>query len=98
MMHKPLQTNQFHWNKNSRKFTADISDFGPDFALEVVWSDSCDVGFKLQSSKTGAVVMMVEDNAVYGNEDIVHWVYRPAKYGIWRNQSHLDFEVIIFND
>lgn len=61
-MKKPMMTVPVHdgslftWRNNSGVIDrSDIS--GP--LMSVVWSDSCDLGFKIVSNRTGAVVLFL---------------------------------------
>lgn len=67
--------------------------------LKRVWEDSCDVGFKLKSPKTGVEVLFIFEKVIYSNpeninESDVAWKF--TEYSTKANSNPLT--VIIFND
>lgn len=95
----PLPTHPgdlFTWNKTHG--VAWVSDF-PSFKEPTwgtcgpvsgqMWSDACDMGFKVKSHRTGQEVLFVLENEERGEDGVVAWNYRSAN-------GHLT--VRIYND
>ena len=65
--------------QNGLHFVAEISDFGYKFELTRVYPDAMDIGFILESAKTGAEVTMVMTKEVLDSEhDVVAWEFEPT--------------------
>lgn len=71
-----IGTKQFYYDKPSKTFVADASDFGPDgHELIRVWNDSCDEGVELVSHVTGVSCKFVLSGSIFENEELTAWQY-----------------------
>lgn len=66
------------------------SDFGPGEFESRVWSDACDVGFKVRSPRTGRVLTFVHSHLVHCDEDVTESIYRALE--------RPEIEVHVLND
>jgi len=95
-------TDQFHWNNESLKLSAEISElmygrrgdvFGP------IYDDACDEGFVLVSINTGTRIRFVVTNQVEREGEVLCWNLVPIP-----EDKHLlhprrrDISIVIFND
>ena len=93
-----ISTNQL--TQSGLQFVAEVSDLGPNFNLERVYDDAMDLGFVLESAKTGAEVTMVLTEECHDNDgDLTHLKFEPTKQSIrhlpsWATQ----IRVTLFND
>ena len=86
-------SNNFLWDKASQTFIADISDVPA--VLRQMFNDSLDLGFAMQSAKTGDVLYFTLATAERDREgDMAVWTFEPL------NCSHSlqSIKVRIFND
>ena len=86
-------TKEFTYDKSTDTFIAEASDL-PIFHHAKVYTDACDVGFILASSKTGneRLVTLV-DTMRDAEGDVQCWTYASIPVG-----DEKSFTVLIFND
>lgn len=95
-------TEQFHWNPESKTFSADASDLQWPIAdpleqiLQRVYDDACDIGFTFVSHWTGKEMVMAIHNIDESEEYSGGWraiEFIPAEVKVRKS-----FKVVIFND
>lgn len=72
----PYRTSSFHFDRQSRLFTAEISDLRAvrsGAIFERVWNDSADEGLTLVSTRTGREVVYVVTDVVSREGDLLYW-------------------------
>jgi len=79
----------FRWSRWGKLGVADLSDFNRSLLADRLYDDSCDVGFEIESERTGKVllftyVMSHKD----GDGDITHDEYLSTTEGI---------KIVVFN-
>lgn len=81
----------FHWEikDGNEHGVCEISDFGPGFQFQRVFSDTNDVGLTVKT-ETGDVVFVVADRK-YVNEDLGYWLLKSVTPGT-------KMRLTIFND
>lgn len=95
----PFSTRQFSFNQTVRAFVADISDFGPRFAFEQLYKDSCDVGLRLCSARTGEEVAYVLDETIQNAEgEVCAWKLLPTPESAKAVPRCVGTHVLIVND
>jgi hypothetical protein len=68
---------RFAWKGNEG--VAFASDLGTQFRNRI-WQDSCDVGFKVKSPKTGRTVLFIEATSpVMVEGEVSAWVFRSYR-------------------
>ena len=86
-----FSTSLFLWSKESKTFTAEISEMGVPPMGQIGFHVTEDT-FILQSAETGVKMVMALDSINRDNDnDIETWVYLPE------SDEH-DFKVVIYND
>lgn len=91
---------QFGYDSTEKTFTAEASDLD-NRHLEQIYDDSCDVGLKIKSEKTGVVITyyMERPHYTFGTErELSHWTYLPCSEDVRKHPECADTKVIIFND
>jgi hypothetical protein len=88
----------FHYDKERKKFVAEASTLGnPTFSK--LYNDACDIGFLLESARTGTVVMYVVVQEKRDREDdIEYWKLVPTQEAIRRVPGAEATSIIVFND
>jgi len=85
---------QFTWDRESRSFIAELSDFGPTSPLEQIWPDSADLGLRFVG-KVREIRFFVDREIRNDEGDLERLVLRPipadARYAP-------GVSVILFND
>jgi hypothetical protein len=56
-----------------------------------IYADSCDVGFYLQSDRTGVRELFYLDDTKYERYEPLRWIFKPA------NQA-IKMEIVVYND
>ena len=70
-----------------------ISDFGKTFNFGEVFDDSCDVGFMIESHRTGQRVAFALEKTHYDrDDDITYWEFKSV------TPNHLGYTAVIYND
>ena len=92
-----LSTKQFNVYPDEKKFVAEASQLGR--FLERIYPDACDLGFVLESARTGKeskwYVNVTQTN---DDGDVELWDCRPTRETL-RKFPQLDgWKVVIFND
>jgi len=70
----PISSKFFTWNTEADNCygVTDISDLGPNYNLfQKIYDDACDVGFAIESEKTGKVVEFYFDSEVVDPEGCI---------------------------
>lgn len=102
LKHKAVELERFHWDKEKALLTAEDSDLrnrafdGTYPWLVQLYSDACDRGVVIRSTKTGTIHIFVLDESKGQNEDYSgghdSWYFTPV-------DVHCPIkQVIIFND
>jgi hypothetical protein len=66
---------QFNWNLKTKTFTGDISEL-PE-ALRQMWNDSLDIGFGIQSARTGNTAFFLLDTMDTNTDgEILAWNFK----------------------
>ncbi len=93
-----INTNQLTHEGNY--FTGDISDLGPNFRLQQVYADACDVGFVLVSARTGKELTMVQCDTISDSDgEVKGWGFEPTRKSIRQIGQHVaHLRVILYND
>ena len=90
----------FSWK--GREGVTEVSTLTRGSIVEVlrpVWEDSCDVGFKLKSPKTGVEVLFVFEKVIYSNPDNINESLDAWKFTEYSTEAKSNpLSVIIFND
>lgn len=80
------------------RFNAEASDLG-NRHLQPLYDDACDVGFAIQSSKTGkTVVYVLVHTEVNADDEICYWEYEPTYDSIRWIPECANTRAMIFND
>lgn len=89
---------QFSYNKSTKTFSTEASTLGRGSSfMKHVWNDSADVGFGIESAKTGEVVLFTLSQEHRDREhDITHWTF--SVYNPKRDPKLNGLKVIVFND
>jgi hypothetical protein len=89
-------SNRFTYDRNSKTFSAEMSDFKMDSDFSMV--ELMGFGFDIQSSKTGLQVEFRFHHRIRDNEDtdgeLVGWVFESTDGGLYGEK----FRCIFFND
>jgi len=93
-----ISTLRVSYNKDSRVFVADISDFGPGFKFGQVYPDSCDEGMRLVSHKTGHEADFVVVDAETNDGDVLCWKLSATRQAVRRNPNLAGVTMTIYND
>ena len=94
-----VRSDRFFYNPQEKRFTADISELGPNFSLERLFNDSCDIGFKMISQWTGDVVQFVmSDVRVNQDGDVEFWEFVVDSKHFRSNPRVMHVTAMIFND
>jgi len=92
-----LSTKQFNVYPDEKKFVAEASQLGR--FLERIYPDACDLGFVLESARTGKESMWYETRTLRNSDgDAEAWLFLPTSETIMRHPQLKDWKVIIFND
>jgi hypothetical protein len=92
-----LSTRSFTWVPTSQSFVAESSELGSG-AVGRIWDDACDVGFRLQSHRTGKEVLFCLDHEEKTPDgDIAGWRFLPVPVRGGEYQG-LPLSVLIIND
>ena len=98
----PFPSTIFSYNSTDKTFTAEASDLG-NRHLQQIYDDACDVGFSIQSGRTGSEVTYYMDtvnkvNKGTDDEEIGSWTYLPLPECVRKHPLCAGTKVIIFND
>jgi len=87
-----FSTKQFTYDPETKTFIAEMSDL-PSSPFKRVYDDACDVGFELESHKTGKRILftLAAENKL-DEGDIASWLFLST------SKDKLGFAVEIFND
>jgi len=92
-----IVTGQMMWDAATKTFIAEMSELQARF--EQIWPDSCDIGFRVASSKTGKEARFFVDREVKNNEgEIEMWILKPVPEDIRRLPGLEGVMMKIFND
>jgi len=84
----------FTWERHSHGSTGfvEMSDTHKKTTWSQVWNDSCDIGFKVRSTKTGAEVLFIFEKELKGHENEVNgWSFTSFN-------TNLCHRIVIYND
>lgn len=99
---KRLSTKDFHYDSDSKCFTAEISSLSNGrtrAVFDAVYDDACDEGFVLVLHKTGDEITFVIDEIDRGSEDdIAGWNLIPINRRSGLRDYTKDFTVFVIND
>lgn len=97
-----MSSTHFHWHKESRCFSAELSDFNGLSAPEIferLWNDSCDVGIKMISEKTGRKAWYYLKDEVRDREgDLQYYLLEPTEQTVKKFPQLKNSNIKIFND
>ena len=103
LLHPPtISTDRFTFVNSDSKmmFVAEASDL-VDLRMGQVYDDAADIGFTLQSARTGRETVMVEHRREYDSDhDLLYQDFIPADQvnQVVRGLTHPRYTVRIFND
>jgi hypothetical protein len=98
MLHT-LNSNQFRYDGAACELSADISDFGKQFAWGQVYPDGCDGGFRIMSVATGHVATFVVVHETRDADgDVTSWVLKAIRTPGPRNPVLDMLKVVVYND
>lgn len=89
-----LNSNQFTYTDQT--FVAFASDLG-DFRPERIYPDACDVGFKMESERTGVVATYYLAEVERKDGDVAAWHFNPTSESIRKIAGIKGTKVTIFN-
>lgn len=97
-----LSTNLFMWHKHKRTFTAEASTLR-DQHLSRFFDDACDVGFIMQSERTGRRMGFILSGEQKRDGDIIAWEFIAyelrGRHGIqFPVGNRTSLRCIVFND
>jgi len=87
-----VSSRKFHWDKEKRQFSADISDARIMFGK--VYPDSYDIGFIMISARTGLELKFYLDREEHIHDEVVAWHFKA----LTRNPDLTDITAVVFND
>ena len=92
-----ISSRSFDYNSDTKSFASEVSET-PE-VLRQMFNDSFDLGFAMQSAKTGKLAYFTLVRAERDSEgDMNKWVFEPTPTSLWQNR-HLDgVTVTVFND
>jgi len=94
-----ISTKQLTWNKESKTFSAFISDFGKNFQFERIYPDACDEGITVLSDKTGKTAVFYVKGIQRNYEDgIQYWILEADQKSIKQNPTLKNVKIQIWND
>jgi hypothetical protein len=83
----------FTWNNEGGCIEA--SDFGNEVWMSQLFPDSCDVGFRVRSEKTGKVIPFTLERVEKRESEIVAWHF--VSYSRERYPLEI-WKIVVFND
>lgn len=94
-----LSSNQFTLDRNTRTYSAEISNFGKGFRFEQLYPDSCDLGFVLVSPTTGhEATYYVSRTEKDVDGDVTYWLLIPTPVTLRKYPILGDTRILIYND
>jgi hypothetical protein len=97
---RALSSNEFTWSKESKSFSAEMSDFrGVDRDLfQRIYDDACDTGFAMYSERTGTTETFYFSKEIFSgrgeDRELAGWEFLPLN----KELADLGIKVVIFND
>lgn len=90
-----INTNCLTLVKEDRSFAGEVSSIpGNQPPMHRIYNDACDVGFYLESDRTGGKILMVFEKTQENQEgEIQAWIYVPAS-----SREGRVTKVVLFND
>lgn len=88
-----FNTKQFFYRKESSCFVAEISDLPEGPFMGQVYDDACDMGFMMESERTGKKLLFLYDMSDWNDGEIAGWNF---SYDDYENNVH--FKALIIND
>jgi hypothetical protein len=85
------KSRQFTWIPEMKQLVAEASDLSRGAFWSRIYDDACDVGFQIESHKTGSVVKFYMAEEHRAGEEVTHWTFRPL-------DSTCGCEVVVLND
>jgi hypothetical protein len=79
-------------------FSAEISDFGPSFRFEQIYTDACDAGLVMVSATTGKPARFYISTEHDRDGDITHWTLKPTADAVRTYPGLAGTLVQVFND
>jgi hypothetical protein len=95
---QPIPSGKFTYDQTTRTFTAEESDLRGYDLRQTIYDDAVDVGFSIQSSKTGAEVTYYLSEVHTHDGDITHWTFLPTRESFNKHREAVNTKVVIFND
>lgn len=90
---------KFTHNSKQKSFTCELSDLGPHFTFDPIYTDACDVGLVLVSDMGTTATFYLNDTYYdASNEDIQYWFLKPTTEEIRKNPRLDGYTMTIFND
>lgn len=99
LQHEPIPSDKFTYDRTTRTFSAEASDFPNHAPFQRLYDDAVDVGFTMKSTKTGAeVVYTMEQVHRDGEGETTHWTFVPTRESYNRHREAVNTKVVVFND
>ena len=90
-------SDDFFWDKIGSMFKSDVSD--TPAVLRQMYNDSLDLGFAMESAKTGKIVYFTLATAERDREgDMEFWTFVPTDQSVFENQLLNGVKVVVYND
>ena len=97
-----LGSRMFGVQKDSKLFVAEASDFYTPDLFQQIYPDACDVGFEMESSRSGEkAVFVYAEEIMHGpaNEpEVAGWLFYPTTETLKKMPHLKDWSVTVFND
>lgn len=102
MQHNPISSDMFHWEKETKTFSQEISTLQGNIPLfdpfGRIYDDACDAGFSMKSARTGQVITFYHSTTDTDEGDIAGWWFKVVPEQIRKHPNLADILVLIIND
>lgn len=89
-------TDKFMWHADLNSFSSEISMVPA--VLREMFNDALDLGFAMQSNKTGKIAYFALENGEKNEDgDYVLWSFKPIESSVYHNPRLKDVVVTIYN-
>ena len=95
-----FSSDSFFYNPDTQTMSADISDLSngrSNLVFGQVFSDACDEGFSVVSSKTGKTIRFTVTNIDMHDGDLRFWELTPVRRDMRSVSNRHDLKIILFN-
>ena len=86
-----ISSNAFTYNSDLHAFYAEVSGLNGFNFLSQVFDDACDVGFAIESAKTGKSVVFIFTKTDKNDDEILGWRFESYNF-------HQKLTCLIIND